>query len=189
VWKEDYTMLRMLAFDFAEDAIARVVDDQFLFGSSLMVCPVTEPMYYEKNSRPIEGAAKTREVYLPGGTGWYDFWTNRYYEGGQTITAAAPIDIIPLYVKAGSILPMTQFMQYVDELPDAPVEVRIYSGKDTEFELFEDEGDSYRYEEGEYAITKLAWSERNQKLEVNKPIGTYRGMVKDREYQVVIIKS
>ena len=188
VWKDDYTMHRMLAFDFAEDEKARDVDDQFLFGNNLLVCPVTEPMYYEKNSRPIEGCAKTREVYLPKGTGWYDFWTNQYYEGGQTITAVAPIDIIPLYVKAGSILPMTQFMQYVDEIPNAPVEVRVYSGKDAEFELYDDEGNSYRYEEGEYAITKLVWSEMKQSLDINKPIGTYRGMVKDREYKVLVIK-
>ncbi len=188
VWKDDDTMLRMLAFDFAEDEAVRGVDDQFLFGSSLMVCPVTKPMYYEKNSRPIEGGTKTREVYLPKGTGWYDFWTNQYYEGGRTITAAAPIDIIPLYVKAGSILPMTQFMQYVDEQPDAPIEVRVYSGKDAEFELYEDEGNSYRYEEGEYAITNLVWFEVNQKLDVKETIGTYRGMVKDRQYQVEVIK-
>ncbi len=188
VWKDDATMLRMLAFDFAEDKIARVIDDQFLFGSSLMVCPVTKPMYYEKNSKPIEGCDKTREVYLPGGTGWYDFWTDRYYEGGQTITAEAPIDIIPLYVKAGSILPMTEFMQYVDEQPNASIEVRIYAGKDAEFELYEDEGNGYRYEEGEYAITKLVWSETNQTLDISKSIGTYQGMVKDREYRIVVIR-
>lgn len=189
VWKDDYTMLRMLAFDFPKDARARETDDQFLLGGSLMICPVTVPMYYEKDSRPIEGCAKVREVYLPKDTGWYDFWTNQYYEGGQTITAAAPIDIIPLYVKAGSILPMTCFMQYVDEVPDAPVEVRVYSGRDAEFELYEDEGNSYRYEEGEYAITKLVWSEENQKLDINKTIGNYQGMVKDREYMMHVIKT
>lgn len=186
VWKDDYTILRMLAFDFAEDIRARGIKYQFLFGDSLMVCPVTAPMYYEKDSRPIEGSAKTREVYLPAGTDWYDFWTNQYYKGGQTITAEAPIDIIPLYVKAGSILLMTQFMQYVDEIPDVPFEVRIYPGKDAEFELYEDEGDSYRYEEGQYAITTFSWSEEKQKFNISEPIGTYRGMVKDREYQVKV---
>lgn len=188
VWKDDYTMLRMLAFDFAEDAKARVIEDQFLFGGSLMVCPVTAPMYYEKDSVPIEGSTKTKKVYLPKGNGWYDFWTNQYYEGGQTIIAECPIDIIPLYVKAGSILPMTQFMKYVDEIPDAPIEVRIYAGKDTEFELYEDEGNSYRYEEGVYAITKFEWSEMDQKLIINEPIGSYPGMIKDREYKLQVIK-
>ena len=189
VWKDDYTMLRMLAFDFVEDTRVRNIDDQFLFGDCLMVCPVTEPMYYEKESRPIEDSAKTREVYLPKGTGWYDFWTNEYYEGGQTITAIAPIDIIPLYVKTGSILPMTRFMQFVDEIPDAPVEVRVYAGKDAEFELYEDEGNSYRYEEGEYAITKLSWSEKDQKLNICDTIGTYQGMMNNREFKLQVIKK
>jgi alpha-D-xyloside xylohydrolase len=188
VWKDDYTMLRMLAFDFAEDAKARVTDDQFLFGESLMVCPVTAPMYYEKNSKPIEGADKTRKVYLPKGIGWYDFWTNQYYEGGQTIVAEAPIHMIPLYVKEGSILLMTQFMNYVDEIPEAPIDIFIYAGKDSEFELYEDEGNSYRYEEGLYAITKFEWSEMEQKLNINEPIESYPSMVKDREYKLQIIK-
>ena len=154
-----------------------------------MVCPVTAPMYYEKASRPMEGSAKTREVYLPKGTDWFDFWTNQFYEGGQTIIAEAPIDIIPIYVKAGSILAMTQFMQYVDEILDAPIEVRVYSGKDTEYELYEDEGNSYRYEEGKYAITKLVWSEKDQKLDISKPVGSYQGMINNREYKVQVIKQ
>lgn len=188
VWKDDYTMLRMLAFDFAEDAKARTIDDQFLFGDNLMICPVTSPMYYDKNSQPIENSMKSRKVYLPQGCGWYDFWTNQYYEGGQTIIADAPIDIIPIYVKAGSILPMTQVMQYVDEVPDAPVEVRVYPGKDAKFVLYEDEGNSYRYENGEYALTKLIWSEKDQKLEVSNPTGSYTNMIQNREYKLNIIK-
>jgi alpha-D-xyloside xylohydrolase len=159
-----------------------------MLGECLMVCPVTEPMYYDKVSGTIEDSAKTREVYLPKGTGWYDFWTNHYYEGGQTITVSTPIDTIPLYIKAGSILPMTQFMNYVDEIPDAPIEVRVYTGKDVEFELYEDEGNSYRYEEGAYAITKLCWSQETQQLQIHDPVGTYHGIIKDREYKLNIIK-
>ena len=189
VWKDDYTMLRMLAFDFAEDAKARVIDDQFLFGESLMVCPVTVPMYYDKDSKVIEDSVKTREVYLPEGCGWYDFWTNDYYEGGQTINADAQIDKIPVYVKAGSVLPMTQVMQYVDEVPNAPIEVRVYTGKDADFVIYEDEGNSYRYENGEYALTKLSWSEKEQKLAVSDPVGKYNGMIKNREYKLNIIKN
>lgn len=188
VWKDDYTMLRMLAFDFAKDSIAREVNDQFLFGESLMVCPVTEPMYYERGSKAIEGALKSRQVYLPKGEGWYDFWTNKYYEGGQTITAEAPLDIIPLFVKAGSILPMTSFMNYVDEVPDAPIEVRVYPGKDTEFELYEDEGNNYRYEEGEYSVTKLSWSEQEQKLLIHEAVGEYPGRNKNRVYKIQVMK-
>lgn len=188
VWRKDATMLRMLAFDFAADRKTRDIDDQFLVGNSLMVCPVTAPMYYEKHSKPAEGLEKSREVYLPEGCGWYDFWTEQYYEGGQTIKAEAPIDRIPLYAKAGSILPMTQAMQYVDEIPDAPVEVRIYTGRDAVFELYEDEGDSYRYEKGEYALTRLSWSEAEQKFTVGKPAGSFAGLVKYREYKPYIIK-
>jgi len=188
VWKDDFTMLRMLAFDFAKDARAREINDQFLFGDSLMVCPVTAPMYYDMNSKKIEGSAKIRDVYLPPGSDWYDFWTNQYYEGGQTIIAEAPIDIIPLYVKAGSIVPMTQFMQYVDEIPDAEIEIRIYAGKDSEFEFYEDEGNSYRYEEGVYSITKFIWSEKKEKLEIVNKIRKYQGAEKDRNYKIQIIK-
>jgi len=188
VWKDDFTMLRMLAFDFAEDAIAREINDQFLFGDSLMVCPVTSPMYYDKDSKKLEGFAKIREVYLPKGAEWYDFWTNQYYEGGQTIIAEAPIERIPLYVRAGSILPMTQFMQYVDEIPDAAILLHIYAGKDCEFELYEDEGNSYRYEEGVYATTKFVWSEKQGKLDIHKEIEKYQGAVKDKDYKIQIIK-
>jgi alpha-D-xyloside xylohydrolase len=189
VWKNDDTMLRMLAFDFGEDIKALNIDDQFMFGNNLMVCPVTKPMYYHNNSKPVEGQSKTREVYLPKTTGWYDFWTNCYYEGGQTITVQAPIDKIPLYVQAGSIVPMTQFMQYTDEVPDAPIEMRVYPGKDAEFELYEDEGNSYRYEKGEYAITKLMWSEQDKKFNIDTPVGTYKGMHMNREFNVNIIEK
>jgi alpha-D-xyloside xylohydrolase len=158
-----------------------------MFGESLMVCPVVEPMYYKKNGVPIEGSSTTREVYLPSG-GWYDFWTNKYYKGGQTILADAPINIIPLFVKEGSILPMTRFMQYVDEIPNAPIELYVYEGKDSEFDLYEDDGNSYRYEEGEYAITKLLWSDKNQELVIGEPIGYYKGITNNREFQIHVIK-
>lgn len=189
VWREDYTMFRLLAFDFPRDVRVNDIDDQFLFGDSLMICPVTQPMYYDKNSKPVENMDKTRQVYLPAGTGWYDFWTEQYYEGGQVITAAAPIDIIPVYVKAGSIIPMTDPMQYVDEIPEARVEVRVYPGRAAEYELYEDEGDSYRYEKGEYTITKMTWSEESRKLKISEPSGSYAGMVKNRIFEVKVVYS
>lgn len=189
VWKEDYTMYRLLAFDFAEDARVRNIDDQFMFGESLMVCPVTKPMYYERGSRPLENIARTREVYLPEGTGWYDFWTNQHYEGGQTITAAAPLSTIPVYVREGSIIPMTQAMQYVDEVPDASYLLQVYSGRDAGFELYEDEGDGYRYEQGAYTITKLIWSQELKKLTVKLPEGDYPNRISDREYRIHIVTA
>ncbi len=189
VWREDYTMFRLLAFDFPRDVKVNDIDDQFLFGESLMICPVTQPMYYDKNSKPVDNMDKTRQVYLPAGTGWYDFWTEQYYEGGQVIIAAAPIDIIPVYVKAGSIIPMTDPMQYVDEIPEARVEVHVYPGRAAEYELYEDEGDSYRYEKGEYTITKLTWSEESRKLKISEPSGSYTGMVKNRIFEVKVVSS
>ena len=108
-------------------------------------------------------------------------------EGGQTIIASAPIDIIPLFVKAGSILPMTQYMQYVDEVTNAPLELYVYPGKDTEFELYEDDGNSYSYEEGEFAITKITWTDENRDLVIGKPIGCYKGITENKEFIVEII--
>jgi alpha-D-xyloside xylohydrolase len=189
VWREDYTMFRLLAFDFPCDAKVKNIDDQFLFGDSLMICPVTQPMYYDKNSKPVENMEKTRQVYLPAETGWYDFWTEQYYEGGQVITADAPIDIIPVYVKAGSIIPMTDPMQYVDEIPEAPVEVWVYPGRDAEYGLYEDEGNSYRYEKGEYTITKMTWSEESRELKISEPSGSYPVMVKNRIFEVKVVSG
>lgn len=189
VWMEDYTMFRLLSFDFPKDAVAREIDDQFLFGDSMMVCPITFPMYYETGSKPIEDSLKSRTVYLPKDTGWYDFWTEQYYEGGQSIIAEAPIDRIPIYIKEGSILPMSVVMQYVDEIPDAPIEIHVYPGKDSEFNVYEDEGNSYRYEIGEYAITKLIWHEDKQELEIKEPSGSYPGMIADRKYTVRVIEN
>lgn len=186
VWREDATMLRLLAFDFAEDERALGIVDQYLFGDNLMVCPVTSPMYYGKNSEPIKNEKRSRSVYLPKGRGWYDFWSGNYYEGGQTVEAEAPLDRLPIYVKAGSILPMTQSMQYTDEIPDAPVVLKVFAGRDAEFELYEDEGDSYRYEEGQYTLTKLIWSEEKKELTITDPEGTYPGQISRREYRIEI---
>lgn len=185
VWRDDYTMYRMLAFDFVEDAVAREIQDQFMFGESLMVCPVVEPMYYESESKLIEEAVKLRQIYLPKGTDWYDFWNSQYYSGGQTIMAEAPIERIPLYVKAGSIIPMAQFMNYVDERPDEPLIIQIYSGEDAEFELYKDAGDNYRYERGEYEVTKFFWSEKEQTLKKYNAAGEYEE-INGEGYQINI---
>lgn len=189
VWKDDYTMLRLLSFDFPQDKMARELATQYMFGDSIMVCPVTKPMYYDVGSKRIEGVDKSIEVYLPTGTGWYDFWTGDYYQGGQYIKAHAPIDKIPLYVKEGSIIPTTQAMEYVDQNPNDPLSIHIYSGKDAEFELYEDEGNGYNYEKGEYAITKLSWNQENQKFHVSEVKGSFKGMVKEREYKTYIYKG
>ena len=151
-----------LAFDYPEDETAQNITDQYMFGDSIMVCPVTEPMYYKPDSEKID-AEKTRRVYLPEG-GWYDFYTNEYYTGGQWITASAPIDVIPLYVREGSIIPTCDFAQSTDEL-SRDITLNVYAGKDAEFTLYEDEFDGYGYESEKYLLTDIRWNDGKGELE------------------------
>jgi len=130
----------------------------------------------------------TRKVYLPANTTWYDFWTGKTFDGGQTITADAPIDKIPLFVKAGSILPMGPFVQYAVEKNDAPLELRIYQGANGTFELYEDENDNYNYEKGLFATIKLTWEDAQKQLTIGKREGSYPGMAENRIFNVVIVK-
>ncbi len=167
VYHEDYTMMRSLVFDFAGDKKVLNIKDQYMFGPALMVCPVTEAMYYGPGSEKLEGVSKSREVYLPEGFGWYDFWTGEYFEGGQTITADATLDKMPIYVRAGSILPMGPVVQYADEKPDSDWEVRVYGGTDGSFSIYEDEGEGFGYKEGEFAWTDMKWFDEEGRLEIN----------------------
>ena len=163
VWLEDESFIRMLAFAFTDDRQALEIDDQYLFGDSIMVCPVTTPMYYEKNSCTLSHIQKSRRVYLPKGQGWYDYWTNQFYEGAQWIDADADISKIPLFIKEGSIIPMTCFTNSVYNNGKV-ITLCIYAGKDCDYTLYEDAGDGYDYEKGEYALRKMYWSEETQKL-------------------------
>lgn len=162
VWLNDDTIMRLLAFDFPKDHRACTVRDQFLFGHSLMVCPVTEPMYFEVGSRPVQ-KEKTREVYLPEGCGWYDFYTGERFEGGRTITVSAPIDKIPLFVKAGSILPVTQPAICAKDALAGDIVLKVYPGADASFTLYEDAGDGYAHEDGAYTLTTFTWNEAEKK--------------------------
>jgi alpha-D-xyloside xylohydrolase len=182
-------MLRAVALDFPDDVATHNLTDEFLFGPALLVCPVTTPMYYEKNSRPIAGSKKSREVYLPAGTKWFDFWTNQIFDGGQTISADAPLEKIPLFVRAGSILPMTGPMQFVDEIPNAPYEIRIYRGADGAFTLYEDSGDGYGYERDEFALVKFSWDEARRELTIGAREGNFPGLVQNREYRLIFISD
>lgn len=196
VWKEDATMLRMLAFDYASDEKACLVKDQFLFGKSLMICPVTEPMYYDAESEPLTDVPKIREVYLPEGNDWFDFYTEERYTGGQTITAEAPIDRIPVYVKAGSIIPVAwdEKKQPEHKCPDNAAEavsgevtLLIYPGTDAEYDYYEDAGDGYGYENGEYAVIQIRWNEVKQVTEIDKPESPAGWAGPEREWQVRVI--
>jgi alpha-D-xyloside xylohydrolase len=184
--QHDYTMLRGLPFDFRGDPGVYNVKDQYMFGPALLVCPVTQPMYYAVGSQPLEDISRTRPVYLPAGADWYDFWSGQKLAGGQTLIAEAPIERIPLYVRAGSILPMGPVRQYVDDLPDAPVELHIYPGSDAAFQLYEDEGDRYNYETGAFATIQLRWQDASRQLVIEERVGTYPGMQTQREFKLVV---
>ncbi len=162
---DDYTMMRSLMFDFPNDKTARDIDDEFMFGDALLVCPITQPMYYN-----LDGAIetdKTRTCYLPQGADWYDFWTAEAYKGGQMLTVKAGIDTMPLFVKAGSILFMQKQTQHTAE--DVPLlEVWIYKGADVTTRYYNDDGISYRYKEGRYECFEFEWSDSLNTLTIRE---------------------
>ena len=123
------------------------------------------------------------------GTDWYDFWTGEKFAGGQTVTASAPLDTIPLYVRAGSIVPMGPSIQYVGEKPEDPIELRVYRGADGKFTLYEDEGNNYDYEKEVYATIPIEWSEKSGTLTIGKRKGEFPGMLKERTFRVIWVLS
>jgi len=176
-WKttsEGYTIMRPLVMDFRTDVRAQNIGDQFLFGPFILVNPVTEP-----------GAA-ARHLYLPQAK-WYDFWTGIAAEGGKAIDASAPLDQIPLYVRAGSILPMGPDVEYASEKPADPIELRVYRGADGDFTLYEDEGDTYDYEKGVYATIPLHWDDAKQALTIGERKGKFPGMLEARTFRIVFV--
>jgi alpha-D-xyloside xylohydrolase len=179
------SMICALGLAFPEDRATYAVGDQYLFGASLMVCPVTQPMYYEPSSQPIEAKAHSREVYLPAGALWYDARTGASYKGGQTIKVHAPLESIPWFLRAGAILPMTCVMQYVDEVANAPYELRVYTGTDGEFVLYEDAGDGYQYERGEFSRVRIGWNQNRGELTLSAREGSFSGLITEREFSVV----
>ncbi len=173
---KDYTVMRLLAFDFMEDERVYSIRDQYMFGNALMICPVTKPMYFDKGSVPIEDTDKARMVYLPEGTDWYDFWTNERYHGGTTVAAAAPIDSMPVFVKAGSIIPMAEVAQYSAESSEDKLRLKVYPGADGSFTLYQDEQDNYNYESGAYSTIPMLWNEEEATLTIEKREGSFSGM-------------
>jgi alpha-D-xyloside xylohydrolase len=128
------------------------------------------------------------DCYLPKCEGWYDFWTGEKLVAGKTITRATPIDIMPLYVKVGSILPMGPMLQYTTEKPADPIELRIYAGADGKFELYEDENDNYNYEKGKYAIIPFEWKDAEKKLVIGSRNGEFAGMLNTRTFKIVLVR-
>jgi alpha-D-xyloside xylohydrolase len=136
-----------------------------------------------------ETRSKTREVYLPAGAAWVDFWTGKTLAGGAVIVAAAPIDRIPLFARAGSILPLGPDIQYASERPTAPIELRVYPGADGRFTLYEDEGDGYDYEKGVRATIEFIWDNANRRLVIGRREGEFPGMLPQRTFRVVLVKE
>jgi alpha-D-xyloside xylohydrolase len=169
------SLMRPLVMDFAFDPEVLGIGDQFLFGPSLLVNPVTRP------------GATSRPVYLPRGRGFYDFWTGAFEAGGRRLEAPAPYESLPLYVKAGSILPLGPELQYTGEKPADPLTVWVYTGQDAAFDLYEDDGETYHYEQGAHATLPLRWDERSATLHLGGRAGEFPGMLRARDVRVVFV--
>ncbi len=188
------TMMRALVMDFAKDKKALDINNEYMFGKSILVNPVTKPMYTKikitgNDSTRVEDftSIKNEEVYLPKGADWIDFWTGEKYAGGQTVNKASPIDIIPLFMKAGSILPIGPKVQYAAEKKWDNLEIRIYPGADGEFTLYEDENDNYNYEKGIYSTITFTWDDAKKILTIGNRKGSFPGMLNESKFSIVVV--
>ncbi|MEO6317108.1 MAG: glycoside hydrolase family 31 protein [Chitinophagaceae bacterium] len=190
------SMMRALVMDFPKDSSALNINDEYLFGKSLLVSPVTNAMYIKPSANGRDtiqvedfGTVKSKDTYLPAGTDWFDFWTGEKHNGGTTITRQTPLDIIPMYVKAGAIIPFGPAVQYATEKKWDNLEIRVYPGANGRFVLYEDENDNYNYEKGKYATIMMEWNDKTQALTINDRNGSYPGMLADRKFNIVVVKT
>jgi len=199
--------MRPLFADFASDKKVWNMTDEFMFGRSILACPIVNPQYteekiirtnemtgWDRQEVRSEGVksdkldftqTKTATKYLPKGTTWYDFWTGKAYKGGQNVALQTSFDRVPMFVRAGSILPLGPEMQYVGEKSWDNLEVRVYPGANGSFTLYEDEGDSYHYEKGVYSIIPFSWNDKSRTLTIGNRQGSYPGMLQQRQFTVV----
>ena len=198
--------MRPLFSDFANDKKVWNMTDEFMFGRSILAAPIVDPQYTEEkiirtdamtgwdrqSVTAVDGSAvdftiaKTTKKYLPKGTVWYDFWTNKKYTGGQDVTLETTLDRVPMFVRAGSIVPMGPEMQYVGEKSWDNLELRVYPGADGQFTLYEDEGDNYNYEKGVYSTINIKWNERARTLTIEERQGQYKGMLQSRRFSIIL---
>ena len=183
---DNYTMMRALTFDFRDDANVYNIPDQYMFGPAFLVNPVTSQLYSGPNAGT---SAKTRKVYLPKAATWYDFWTGEKLDGGQNLDVAAPINSLPLYVRAGSIIPMGPDVEYATQKANKNLEVRVYPGANGSFTVYEDENDTYNYEKGKSATFKLTWNDKQHKLTISDTKGSFPGMLKQRTLNIVLVNG
>ena len=179
-WKvsdQDYTIQRPLVMDWRSDQKTWNIGDQFMFGPALLVNPV------------LRANATSRRIYLPAAAAWYDFWTGESVRGSQEIEAEAPMERLPLYVRAGSIIPLGPEIEYAAQDPEGPLELRIYRGADGNFDLYEDAGDGYAYEKGQHSIIPVRWNDSAGMLTIGERAGSFPGMVSKREFRIVFVKK
>jgi len=179
-WKvsdQDYTIQRPLVMDWRSDQKTWNIGDQFMFGPALLVNPV------------LRANATSRRIYLPAAAAWYDFWTGESVRGSQEIEAEAPLERLPLYVRAGSIIPLGPEIEYAAQDPEGPLELRIYRGADGNFDLYEDAGDGYAYEKGQHSIIPVRWNDSAGMLTIGERAGSFPGMVSKREFRIIFVKK
>jgi alpha-D-xyloside xylohydrolase len=176
-YHDNYTIMRGLVMDFPNDTAVRNIGDQYMFGPALLVNPV------------YEFEARTRQLYLPAGTGWYDFYSGKYYTGAQTIHAAAPYERIPLFVKEGSIVPVGPDLQYMNEKPADPITLFVYTGSNGSFTLYEDGDTNNDYEQGKFAGIPFNWNETLKTLTIGDRKGSFDGMLMNRTFRIVWVNK
>ena len=174
-WTDDYTIMRPLVMDFTDDKQVYNISDQYMFGPSLMVSPV------------CQYGARSREIYFPANSDWYDFYTGQFAAGGHRQDVASPYERIPLYVRAGSILPTGPYMQYSNEKPATDLTIYVYTGRNGQFTLYEDDGVTYGYEQGKCSGIPFKYDEVGKRLTIGSRKGSFEGMVKERTFRVVFV--
>ena len=190
VTSKDDSFMRALIMDYAADKNVWDMNDEFMFGRSLLVAPVTEAMYMPErrawyDEAPDWTEKKEMEVYLPAGNRWYDYSTNKVYNGGGNVTVDASIDHCPLFVREGSILPIGPDVQYASEKPWDDLLIRVYAGPSGTFTLYEDEGDNYNYENGVYST--IDFTLKGRKLTIGARKGSFPGMLQNRTFRIMYI--
>jgi len=190
------SMMRALVMDFPTDKNALNLNDEYMFGKSILVSPVIKPMYIKPNVNGRDttyvedfSVVKTKDIYFPSGTAWYDFWTGEKLAGGKKVTREVPLDIIPLFVKAGAIIPFGPKVQYAEEKKWDNLDIRVYPGANGKFVLYEDEHDNYNYEKGVYSTITFNWDDARKTLTINDRAGSFPGMLESRTFNVTVVND
>ncbi len=177
-------MLRIPALVFPGDGELRNIQDQMMLGDGLLIKPVTRPMYYGTHSAPLEEESRQERVWLPKGADWYEWHSGKRYPGGQWALVPAPLDVLPMFVRQGTVLPLGAVAPSTEAQKDEPLEILVCPGADGAFTLYDDAGDGYGYEKGQWARIQLKWDDENRKLMIGERVGTYPGMKKNMQLRV-----